>query len=163
VLGGSGVARAFPPSLLPAQGVYFGSRVDTRGSESQREAIQRVEDQIGRKFDIDHEYYRWNDAIPTSQQHWDASTGRLPFVNWLSANSDGSVISWSSIAAGLQDPWIIQRADAFEAFGSPIYLAFHHEPENDLSRFGSPWDYAAAFRHIVDVFRAEGVTNVAFV
>ena len=162
-LGGADVARAFPSSLMPAQGVYFGSRVDTRGSESQRQAIERVEGQIGRKFDIDHEYYRWNDAIPTSQQRWDASTGRLPFVNWLSANSNGSVIPWSSIADGSQDPWIIQRADAFRAFGSPIYLAFHHEPENDLSRFGSPQDYAAAFRHIVDVFRAEGVMNVAFV
>ena len=81
----------------------------------------------------------------------------------VSANSDGSVIPWSSIADGSQDAWIIRRADAFKAFGSPIYLAFHHEPENDLSRFGSPQDYAAAFRHIVDVFRAEGVTNVAFV
>ena len=100
---------------------------------------------------------------PDVRKRWDASTGRLPFVNWVSANSDGSVIPWSSIADGSQDAWIIRRADAFKAFGSPIYLAFHHEPENDLSRFGSPQDYAAAFRHIVDVFRAEGVTNVAFV
>ena len=84
-------------------------------------------------------------------------------MNWLSANSDGSVIPWSSIADGSQDAWIIRRADAFKAFGSPIYFAFHHKPENDLSRFGSAQDYAAAFRHIVDVFRAEGVTNVAFV
>jgi hypothetical protein len=163
VLGGADVARAFPPSLIPAQGVYFGSRVGERGGESPREAIQRVEGQIGRKFDIDHEYYRWDQAIPTSQQRWDVSTGRLPFVNWSAADADGSVIPWSSIADGSQDWWIIRRADAFMAFGSPIYLAFHHEPEDDLSRFGSSWDYAAAFRHIVDVFRAQGVTNVAFV
>ncbi len=163
VLGEADIARAYPPSLIPAQGVYFGARVATRGSESQREAIQRVEGQIGRNLDIDHEYYKWDQAIPTAQQRWDASTGRLPFVNWFAEKTDGSVVPWSSIADGSQDPWIIQRADGFKTFGSPIYLAFHHEPEDDLSRFGSPSDYAAAFRHIVDVFRAEGVTNVAFV
>jgi beta-mannanase len=56
-----------------------------------------------------------------------------------------------------------QRADAIKAWGSPIYLAFHHEPENDTATFGTPAEYAAAFRRVVEVFRSRGVTNVAFV
>ena len=90
-------------------------------------------------------------------------SGRIPFINWHSSTASGNVISWGSIARGEQDPWVIGRADAFIAFGSPAYLTFHHEPEDNVGRFGSPSDYVAAFRHIVDVFRAEGVTNVAFV
>jgi hypothetical protein len=72
-------------------------------------------------------------------------------------------VKWSAIADGSQDEWISQRADAVKALGSPVYLAFHHEPEDDLATWGTPGDYAAAFRHIVTVFRSRGVTNVAFV
>ena len=112
---------------------------------------------------IDHQYYRWNSNIPTAQQSWDVNNGRIPFVNWNAANTDGSVVRWSAIANGSQDAWIRARADAFKSFGSPIYLTFHHEPEDDLSRFGTAADYASAFRHVVTVFRSRGVTNVAFV
>ena len=77
--------------------------------------------------------------------------------------TNGSIVTWSSIANGSQDAWIGQRADAFRNFGYPVYLAFHHEPEDDPGAFGTPADYAAAFRHVVDVFNSHGVTNVAFV
>jgi beta-mannanase len=45
-----------------------------------------------------------------------------------------------------------------------MMLAFQSEPE--LTRFhpyGSPAQYVAAFRHIFDVFRFEGVKNVAWI
>ena len=150
-------ARAYPGALLPGEGAYFGSRVQAREGENGREALQRVESQIGRLFDIDHQYYSWRSNIPTSHQRWDVNTGRIPFINWKSGTS------WSEIANGSRDAWIRDRADAFIEFGEPIYLAYHHEPENDLSGYGSPQDYAAAFRHIVEVFRDRGVTNVGFV
>ena len=56
----------------------------------------------------------------------------------------------ATIASGAEDAAIIARADAIKAFGYPMYLAFHHEPEDDLATFGTPADYAAAFRHIVE-------------
>jgi hypothetical protein len=150
-------AGAFPGALSPNEGAYFGSRVEGRGGESPREALRRVESQIGRKFDIDHLYYSWNAHIPTSHQRWDVETGRIPFVNWLAGDD------WDDIASGSEDGWIQDRADAFAEFGAPIYLSFHHEPEDDLSSFGSPGDYAAAFRRIVTIFRNRGASNVAFV
>ncbi len=150
-------ARAYPGSLNPAQGAYFGSWVAARGGETSREAIRRVEEQIGRRFDIDHQYYTWGANIPTAQQRWDVETGRLPFVNWRAG------VRWSQIADGSQDAWLRQRADAFRDFGAPIYLTFHHEPEDDLGGYGSPGDFASAFRRIVTTFRDRGVGNVAFV
>ena len=83
--------------------------------------------------------------------------GRIPFVNWKAGGP------WAAIANGSQDATIIAHADAIKAFGYPMYLTFHHEPEDDLATYGTPQDFAAAFRHIVTVFRARGVTNVAFV
>jgi hypothetical protein len=156
-------SASYPAVLIPSSGAYFGAFISPRGEETRQDAVQRLESAIGRKVAIDHQYYRWNQAIPTIHQDWDGSTGRLPFINWIAAKTDGSPVKWSAIADGSQDDWIIQRANAVKAFGSPIYLAFHHEPEDDLATWGTPGDYAAAFRHIVDVFRSRGVTNVAFV
>lgn len=126
-------------------------------------AIARVESQIGRKFRIDHRYYRWDAPIPTSYDAWTSQEGRIPFLNWNARRRNGTVVTWSRIASGAEDSWIEARADAFETFGKPLYLSFHHEPEDDVTAFGSAADYAAAFRHVVDVFRARGVTNVTFV
>src|SRR5882672_3600517 len=156
-------SQAYPASLIPSQGVYLGSWVAPRGNESEREALRRVELQIGRNFDIYHTYTKWNMPIPTGASLWAAQNGRIPMINWRAQRTDGSIIPWSSIANGDQDAWIGQRADAFRNFGYPVYLAFHHEPEDDPGAFGTPADYAAAFRHVVDVFNNHGVTNVAFV
>ena len=153
----------YPAALIPSSGAYFGAYVAPRDGEDPEDAVHRLESAIGRKLAIDHQYHRWNEAIPTARQDWDASTGRLPFINWIAAKADGSPVRWSEIADGSQDDWIVQRADAVKAFGSPIYLAFHHEPEDDLAAWGTPEDYAAAFRRVVTVFRSRGVTNVAFV
>ena len=155
-------SQAFPSTLIPSQGAYLGSWVAPRGDESERAALQRVESQIGRKFDIYHTYTKWNMAIPSATS-WAAQNGRIPMINWSAQRTDGSIVSWSSIANGEQDAWIGERADAFRNFGFPVYLVFHHEPEDDQGAFGSAADYAAAFRHVVDVFSNHGVTNVAFV
>jgi hypothetical protein len=152
-----------PAELIPNGGVYFGAYVGQRDSETKAQADQRVEAEIGRKLAIDHQYYKWDDAIPTSQETWARDRGTIPFLNWKAQKKDGTTISWSTIASGGQDSVINARADAIKAFGSPLYLTFHHEPEDDLGTWGSPADYAAAFRHVVDVFRSRGVTNVAFV
>ena len=162
--GTASAAASGPPAILfPANGAYFGSWVAPRSGESTQQAIQRVESQIGRKFAIDHQYYKWDTQFPTVGANMDRPQGRIPFINWKPQRNNGSSVSWSSIASGAEDAAIIARADAIKAFGYPMYLAFHHEPEDDLATFGTPADYAAAFRHIVTVFQARGVTNVAFV
>ena len=156
--GAADAATSGPPAVLtPASGSFLGTFSKPRGSESKQEAIQRVEASIGRRFAIDHQYYDWNAQIPTSYETWTVGQGRIPFLNWKPSGS------WSSIANGSQDAWIGQRADAFEAFGAPVYLTVHHEPEDDTAQYGSKADFVAAFRHIVEVFRARGASNVAFV
>ena len=76
---------------------------------------------------------------------------------------DGRDVPWSEIADGSHDDWIRSRAVAFRRFSAPVYLTFHHEPEDDLDAFGTPQEYADAFRRIVSIFDEEDVTNVAFV
>jgi hypothetical protein len=156
-------AFAYPSALMPSSGAYFGAFSKQRGSESRDAAVLRLESQIGRQLKIDHDYTKWDSPIPMAPQQWDKAAGRIPFINWNARRQNGTVVRWSAIANGSQDAWIRARAQAFRTFAYPVYLTFHHEPENDLSTFGTTADYVAAFRHVVTVFRQEGVTNVAFV
>ena len=162
--GYASAASSGPPAvLIPSNGAYLGAHVGQRGTETKQESLVRVESQIGRQFAIDHEYYKWDSPFPTPQESWAVSRGTIPFLNWKAQRTNGAVVPWSTIASGAEDAAIAARADAVKAFGSPIYLTFHHEPEDDLGAWGTPTDYAAAFRHVVTIFRNRGVTNVAFV
>ena len=67
------------------------------------------------------------------------------------------------MASGSQDAQITATANRLKAFGRKLFLAFHHEPENDVGAAGQPADYARAFRHVHDVFERVGAGNVIFV
>jgi len=54
-------------------------------------------------------------------------------------------------------------ADGARRFGQPMIVTFHHEPEaGPNTAYGNNEDFKAAFRKFVEVFRAEGATNVSF-
>ena len=156
-------ANAYPSALMPSSGAFFGAFSKQRGNESRTDAITRLESQIGRKLKIDHDYTKWDSPIPMAPQQEDKAAGRIPFINWNARRRNGTVVRWSAIANGSQDQWIRARAQAFRTFAYPVYLTFHHEPENDLATFGSTADYVGAFRRVVSVFRQENVSNVGFV
>lgn len=161
---GSGEQASALPDVPPGQ--YFGAYVGIRSGENQQTAIQRVEAEIGRQLTLDHEYYRWDVTLPTAQQTWDKARGTTPLINWKAQRSDDSIVTWSSIAAGAEDTWIAAQADRLKAFNSNIYLAFHHEPEDEVEQqlgWGTAADYVAAFKRVVNVFKIRGATNVFFV
>lgn len=155
-------ALAYPPVLVPERGAYLGSWVAPRAGETGHQPIRRIERAIDRRFAIDHRYYRWNQSLPTRYDKASYRAERLPFLSWKAMRTDGTIVPWNEIATGLRDRWIVRQARRFRAFGAPVYLSFHDEPESD-GEFGSPAEFASAFRHIVDIFRQERVDNVAFV
>ena len=84
----AGAAASGPPAvLIPTSGAYFGSWVAPRGTEPRTQAIERVEGQIGRRFAIDHQYYRWDSVFPGPYETWTRSQGRIPFLNWKAMRS----------------------------------------------------------------------------
>jgi hypothetical protein len=50
---------------------------------------------------------------------------RLPWISFKLP------YSWSEMAAGKGDAWAKDIATRFAAIGGPVWIAFHHEPEND--------------------------------
>jgi beta-mannanase len=58
---------------------------------------------------------------------------------------------------------IVRWAKTLKARSTRTLFAFHHEPEGATSKsFGSAADFIAAYRHVVNIFRAQGVTNVEY-
>jgi hypothetical protein len=74
-----------------------------------------------------------------------------------------------NIAAGTEDTYIRTVANECKAFGYPIYMRFGGEMNINQGMPGegtwasNPADFVAAWKHIVDIFRAQGVTNVIWV
>src|SRR4029450_9746217 len=77
------------------------------------------------KFDIVHVYHQWSQSFPTAEERALAAEGRLLLINWKSPGS------WPAVANGSQDAQITATATRLKAFGKKVFLAFHHEPENE--------------------------------
>ncbi len=159
-------AQAAPlaPPPVPAAGAYLGASASVHNGETRTQAIERTEAQIGRRLDIDHQFYRWDQNMVGGTQQADAAAGRYPFVSWKPMTSGGQVITWPAIAAGEQDAHIRSVARSMRDFGHPMFAVFHHEPyDESLEGWGTPADYIAAYRRVVTLAREEGATNVAWV
>jgi hypothetical protein len=145
----------------PASGAYFGAYVRPDGGR--QAAVTGFERLIGRKLDIDHVYYHWDDPFPTADDRWDVHSKRILFISWQSETRGGVKIPWADIAAGRQDSVIDAHARAVKALGVPILLCFEHEPGVLIGREGTAADYVAAWRHVVARFAKDGANNVSWV
>ncbi len=157
------IAAVGPPQL-PANGALFGAYVpvDPAHTGSTRQsAIAAVETAAGRQLALDREYYLWDQVWPTADDTASASVGRTLYLSWAARRSDKTFIQWSAIANGTYDALIDARANDLKSFGYPVYFSFNHEPENDQES-GNAQQFIAAYRHVVDRFRADGVTNVSY-
>ena len=165
---------------FPASGAFFGASVGRQFDETDpmcrdldpytgRTAFEGL-DCAKQPTYIDHVFYRWDgklngDPWPTAYERWSVQTGHRLHINWIAKREDDSVVRWADIANGKYNAYIDAKARAVKNFGAPLYLTFHAEPEyhGAAGAFGTAADYRAAYRRIVDRFRAQGVTNVRWV
>lgn len=138
---------------VPSGGAYWAFSVN--GAQAQK--ISEFENFSGRKpMNGYHWFKSYPEAVPTQDIKDSQAAGRIPLINFkLGTNT------WAEVANGTRDSYLKERALAFKSWGKPALLAYHHEPEND-SQMGSQADYVAAYRRVVDVFRANGADNVSF-
>ena len=75
-------------------------------------------------------------------------------------------VTLDSIAAGKSDTYLYSYALAVRNFRYPVILSFAHEMNGDWYSWGegqaSPASFVAAWRHVVQVFRNVGATNVTW-
>jgi len=76
----------------------------------------------------------------------------------------GQPVSLQDIAGGRYDSYIRDEAASAASYGQEVLLRFAHEMNGAWYPWGGdPSAYVAAWRHYVDVFRANGVSNAKFV
>jgi endoglucanase len=166
-------AAATRPSalLVPGTGALVGAYVDPdgvwSGNSTQQGEITSFESRIGRKLAIVQHYYSWTNAFPSGLEQWDIAGGRIPLVSWAGTSLD-------AILSGSYDSMIRARADGLKALGSPVFLRWCWEMNgnwytcdgthnNSPGTTNGPAKFVAAWRHLHDLFVAQGATNVVWV
>jgi endoglucanase len=160
VLWSSLLALAQDQSTLPIalRGTMIGAYTHG-GVWSGMEGFQQLEATLGKKMDIVHWYSSWNNEFEPKLVTAAAEGGRLPMISWQSHDH-----SLDNMINGSYDTYIRRWAMATKAYGQPVYL----RPFPEMNGFWTPWHgdsekLVIAWRHIVDIFRAEGATNVKWV
>jgi hypothetical protein len=157
----STTASATSQTAPAGPGVLFGAYVNPANvwSQSGREStVTSLESALGRPLDISHVYDSWNQSLPDWETKWNDASGRTTLISWSHAPV-------SPVVSGSEDAYIRSVANGLKALSHPVMLEYFWEM--DLHRYDtatvSPANFIAAWRHIHDIFVAEGATNVEFV
>jgi hypothetical protein len=115
-------------------------------------------------------YWYW---FPTQQMDKIRSYGTIPMLNWgsmsLPMTVDEPGFSLSAVINGNFDTYLQQFAQQAQAWGHPFFLRFDWEmngnwfPWNEGVNGNQSGQFAAAWRHVHDIFVAAGATNVTWV
>ena len=102
-----------------------------------------------------------------------AARGTIPEITWepwdYKLGLDQPAYALARIIDGSHDAYITRWARGAKAYGGPLLVRFAHEmndrhyPWSEQVNGNQPGQYVAAWRHVVDIFRAEGATNVAWI
>lgn len=144
--------------LVPPEGALFGVHLDGYSRAADEQApIEQMESEIGRKYDINHYYYPWDDEFPTWREQYDFAHGRFPLIAWGCVDVD-------EILSGQWDALIDQRGAALAALERPLFLRWCWEmdgrrPEKK-KKVKSPEKFIAAWQYLWQRVYAAGATNV---
>ena len=148
-------SSALPTTLESYLGVY------AAGAPYSYAGVTAFTNTTGVKPGLVVYYNWWPEPFQTSFVTTVAKHGAVPLVQINP--TDASV---AAIASGQYDAYLISYAKAVRAYGKPVILSFGHEMNGTWYSWGyrhtSPATFVAAWRHIVDIFRAHGARNVTW-
>jgi hypothetical protein len=134
------------------------------GSYSGIEEFARA---AGRQPNVVSYYSGWNEQFQLPFARLAAAHGAIPLVQINPEIDPGHGVIWlSDIASGRYDAYLTNYADQVATYGKAVIISFGHEFNGSWYPWGwrhqSPQEFAAAWRHIVDVFRRQGADNVTW-
>ncbi len=156
--------RPLPVQLPAATGAYLG--VYTHGVPDSYAGITEFQKATGTRPDVVMYYSGWFVPFPAAFATTAANDGAVPLVQMDPDNIGPDKISVAKIAAGRYDGYLSQYAEAVRHYRHPVILSFGHEMNGNWYPWGyhktSPVVFKAAWRHIVNLFRALGARNVTW-
>ena len=170
----SAPATADRPAPAPVPSTERVVGVAVAGAPTDLSEAAAIADRTGATIDQLTFYAAWSNGgdFPAADASRIASTGAVPVLTWEpwdpQAGLSQPAYTLDSIAAGRHDAYLKRWATQVRAWGRPIVIRFAHEVNGDWY----PWaegvntngagDHAAAWRHVVGLFRRAKVTNVTW-
>lgn len=179
-----GPLRSHPDSLRRPDTLLLGAYED--GIPTSLEDLVALEEALDVTFPLIQAYAAWGDEagqkFPERIVEAIDGLGSIPVITWepwlttfesrlhphLPLRADRDRNGLAGIARGDYDFYIDAWAEDAARFGEPMMVRFAHEM-NDPYRYpwgpqnNEPQDFIAAWRHLVDRFRAAGATNVLWI
>jgi hypothetical protein len=148
------------PFEPPAEGAYFGAWIkpDALTHTGRVEAVDGLEEDLGRPLDIVNTYRRFDQMVGTKSDAEFLATGATLMVSWATGDN-------RSILAGEHDRLIRKQAKAIRKVKKPVLLRIRWEMDrpNLRATMWSGEDYIAAYKRIREIFTEERVQNVSWV
>jgi Glycosyl hydrolase family 26 len=147
------------PTPHSKTGAYIG--VFQRGAPGSYAGITAFTKATGVSPRVVSYYSGWMESFQTGFATQAVTHGALPLVQ-----IDPTKISLAAIASGRYDDYLRTYADSVRSFNHKVILGFGHEMNGPWYSWG--WTHTrakvfiAAWRHIVDVFRQQGASNVVW-
>lgn len=174
------------PTQSPAvslSGIALGIYQPAADPLSHGTAVDKYSQEVGKKPAFAWFSVKWKNAKTGDYQQFDPrlldqfrTRGIMPGITWDASkgpalNKNQPDFSWKSIISGKHDAYIHQTAKAIAAYHYPFILRTLHEMDGPWYPWGynaegqgntNPANFTSAWKHIVDIFRQEGATNVQF-
>jgi Glycosyl hydrolase family 26 len=171
-----------PPGKL-YHGFYWGGigtdTHDPTEHDVTPEDVARYEQAVGAKTAWIYFSDNWFESrrFPASMCNWIRNLGKIPYLR-LMLRSDvdqkhsEKKFTLQKIISGEFDADLRAWARGAKSFGSPLLIEWGTEPNGNWFSWNSKWNggaaegparYIAAYRHIVDLMRAEGADNLLWV
>jgi len=171
-----------PPAGKLYQGLYFDEPAagrDPTEHDITPEDVVRFEGAIGSKTAWIFFSNNWSESrkFPVATCEWIRGLGRVPYVR-LMLRSDTEqdrpekLFTLANISGGKFDEDLTAWARAAKQFGLPVLVEWGTEPNGKWFSWNGKWNggakegparYIAAYRHIVELMRAEGAGNLQWV
>ncbi len=144
------------------------------GAPSDLRALGTLTEQLGRAPGSVTWYAAWssNGDFPAADAARIAATGATPEVTWEpwdpALGVDQPAFALDRITAGDHDAYLSRWATQIRSYAKPVTVRLAHEmnagwyPWSEQVNGNGAGDYAAAWRHVVDLFRAKRVRNVTW-
>ena len=106
-------------------------------------AVNALQQQLGRRLSIVHTYVKWQAQFPTTSALTFLAQGSMLLISWAGTDT-------RQIASGADDAWIRTRAAQVKALGKPVFLEWRWEMDrpNLRAQVHSGADYVRAWDRI---------------
>ncbi len=138
------------------------------GTQPAQADINRYQELQQKKLDIVHQFIDWSTNFSYVKPYADAvyNNGSVLMITW-----EPWEYTTVDINNGKADSYLNRMAQDIKSYGKEIWLRPLHEANGDWypwaighkNKVNTNETYKAAFRHVVDIFRNNGVSNVKWV